>query len=113
MLIVKHGFQDKYTGESIKEGTIIEIEDESRKQDLIKRQLVGEAEVIILKKHEAITEESVNVAEPEAEKEAEVINASDFNEMTVKQIKELLDQKGIEYSFRAKKDELIELLGGD
>ena len=42
-----------------------------------------------------------------------MIDASDFNEMTVKQIKELLDQKGIEYSFRAKKDELIELLGGD
>lgn len=112
MLIVKHGFQDKYTGESIKEGTIIEIEDEPRKQDLIKRQLVGEAEVIILKKHEA-TEESVNVAEPEAEKDAKVLNESEFNEMTVKQIKELLDQKGIEYSFRAKKDELIELLGGD
>lgn len=112
MLIVKHGFQDKYTGESIKEGTVIEIEDESRKQDLIKRQLVGEAEVIILKKHEA-TEESVNVAEPEAEKDAKVLNESEFNEMTVKQIKELLDQKGIEYSFRAKKDELIELLGGD
>lgn len=112
MLIVKHGFQDKYTGESIKEGTIIEIEDEPRKQDLIKRQLVGEAEVIILKKHEA-TEESVNVAEPEAEKDAKVLNESEFNEMAVKQIKELLDQKGIEYSFRAKKDELIELLGGD
>lgn len=113
MLIVKHGFQDKYTGESIKEGTIIEIEDEPRKQDLIKRQLVGEAEVIILKKHEADTEESVKGAEPEAEKDAKVLDESDFNEMTVKQIKELLDQKGIEYSFRAKKDELIELLGGD
>ena len=113
MLIVKHGFQDKYTGESIKEGTIIEIEDESRKQDLIKRQLVGEAEVIILKKHDADTEEPAKRAEPEAEKEAEVINTSDFSEMTVKQIKELLDHKGIEYSFRAKKDELIELLGGD
>ena len=73
----------------------------------------GEAEVIILKKHEADTEESVKRAEPEAEKDAKVLDTSDFSEMTVKQIKELLDQKGIEYSFRAKKDELIELLGGD
>jgi len=38
----------------------------------------------------------------------------DVEDLTVKQIKELLDQMGIEYNSKLKKDELIELLqGGD
>ena len=37
-----------------------------------------------------------------------------FEDLTVKQIKEILDQMNIKYNARAKKEELIELLqGGD
>lgn len=37
----------------------------------------------------------------------------DVEDLTVKQIKEILDQTNIKYNARAKKEELIELLGGD
>lgn len=36
-----------------------------------------------------------------------------FDSMTKKEIMKLLDEKSIEYNARAKKEELIELLGGD
>ena len=50
MLVVKHEFQDKYSGKVIKVGTILEIEDEDRKKDLLSRQLIVEADVLVLKK---------------------------------------------------------------
>lgn len=37
---------------------------------------------------------------------------SNVNELTVKQIKTILDEKGIKYDAKAKKDELIKLLEG-
>jgi hypothetical protein len=39
-------------------------------------------------------------------------NKSDLNEYTVKKLKAMLDEKGIEYDARAKKEELINLLEG-
>ncbi len=90
MLVVKHEFQDKYSGKVIKVGTILEIEDENRKKDLLSRQLIVEADVLVLKDDQA--EES---------------------ELTVKEIKSMLDEKGIEYTPRDNKAKLLQLLKGD
>lgn len=90
MLVVKHEFQDKYSGKVIKVGTILEIEDEDRKKDLLSRQLIVEADVLVLKDDQA--EES---------------------ELTVKEIKSMLDEKGIEYTPRDNKAKLLQLLKGD
>lgn len=90
MLVVKHEFQDKYSGKVIKVGTILEIEDENRKKDLLSRQLIAEADVLVLKDDQA--EES---------------------ELTVKEIKSMLDEKGIEYTPRDNKAKLLQLLKGD
>ena len=90
MLVVKHEFQDKYSGKVIKVGTILEIEDENRKKDLLSRQLIIEADVLVLKDDQA--EES---------------------ELTVKEIKLMLEEKGIEYTPRDNKAKLLQLLKGD
>ena len=43
----------------------------------------------------------------------EEVEEVNFEEMTVAQIKELLDKQGIEFNSKAKKDELINLIAGD
>ena len=98
MLVVKHEFQDKYSGKVIKVGTILEIEDENRKKNLLSRQLIVEADVLVLKKDN---------------KEIEQDDQAEESELTIKEIKSMLDEKGIEYSAKARKDELISLLEGD
>ncbi len=90
MLVVRHEFKDKFTGESIKVGTILKIEDEERKKELIDRQLIEEAEVLVLKN------------------EIEVEHKED--ERTVKEIKQLLDDAGIKYGPKDNKSALLELL---
>lgn len=91
MLVVKHEFQDKYSGKVIKVGTILEIEDEDRKKDLLSRQLIVEADVLVLKQDDQAEE----------------------SELTVKEIKSMLDEKGIEYTPRDNKAKLLQLLKGD
>ncbi len=49
------------------------------------------------------------------EKETEVNEIDDKNQhdgLTIKQIKEILDSKGVQYDAKAKKDELLILLEG-
>jgi len=91
MLVVKHEFQDKYLGKVIKVGTILEIEDENRKKDLLSRQLIVEADVLVLKQDDQEEE----------------------SELTIKEIKSMLDEKGIEYTPRDNKAKLLQLLKGD
>ncbi|SKB36038.1 hypothetical protein SAMN02745120_1022 [Acetoanaerobium noterae] len=91
MLVVKHEFQDKYSGKVIKVGTILEIEDENRKKDLLSRQLIVEADVLVLKQDDQEEE----------------------SELTVKEIKLMLEEKGIEYTPRDNKAKLLQLLKGD
>ena len=91
MLVVKHEFQDKYSGKVIKVGTILEIEDENRKKDLLSRQLIVEADVLVLKQDDQAEE----------------------SELTVKEIKLMLEEKGIEYTPRDNKAKLLQLLKGD
>lgn len=98
MLVVKHEFQDKYSGKVIKVGTILEIEDENRKKDLLSRQLIVEADVLVLKKDNKEIEQDVQAEE---------------SELTVKEIKLMLDEKGIEYTPRDNKAKLLQLLKGD
>ena len=73
MLVVKHEFQDKYSGKVIKVGTILEIEDENRKKDLLSRQLITEADVLVLKQDDQEEE----------------------SELTINDIKSMLDEKVI------------------
>lgn len=104
MLVVKNDFQDKYTGKVIKSGTIVEVEDLKRKEYLLENQLIAEAETIILKKVTGFEKDSITEASSEPK---------NMDEMTVKEIKAILDKKGIEYSPRDTKSELIKLLGVD
>lgn len=104
MLVVKSDFQDKYTGQVIKVGTIVEVEDLKRKEYLLENQLIAEAETIILKKVTGFEKDSITEVENEPK---------NMDEMTVKEIKAILDKKGIEYSPRDTKSELIKLLGVD
>lgn len=104
MLVVKNDFQDKYTGRIIKAGTIVEVEDLKRKEYLLENQLIAEAETIILKKVTGFEKDSITEVENEPK---------NMDEMTVKEIKAILDKKGIEYSPRDTKSELIKLLGVD
>lgn len=77
-------FKDKYNGQIYKIGDVFECDDTARINDLINRGLI----------------------------EGEV--QPSYNSLTKKEIVELLEEKGIAYNARAKKEELIELLqGGD
>lgn len=80
-------FRDKYTGEIYLPGVTFESDEAGRIKDLLNRKLI----------------------EPMPEDEL-----PDYNAMTKKELMALLDEKGIEYSERQTKAELIELLqGGD
>jgi len=78
-------FRDKYTGEIYLPGDTFESDEAGRIEDLLNRKLI----------------------EPMPEGEQ-----PDYNAMTKKELMELLDEKGIEYSERQTKAELIALLGG-
>ena len=60
-----------------------------------------------------VTVEEVKAVEVPKNDSDEVLEVSDYldiNDLTVKELKELLDSKGIEYSAKAKKSELIKLV---
>lgn len=78
-------FRDKYTREIYLPGVTFESDEASRIKDLLNRKLI----------------------EPMPEDEL-----PDYNAMTKKELMALLDEKGIEYSERQTKAELIALLGG-
>ena len=78
-------FRDKYTGEIYLPGDAFESDEADRIEDLLNRKLI----------------------EPMPEGEQ-----PDYNAMTKKELMALLDEKGIEYSERQTKAELIALLGG-
>lgn len=107
MLVVRHEFKDKYTDKVIKVGTVLEIEDEERKKDLLSRQLIEEAEVLILKKGKNDEKEAEKI-----ENIKENTTNIDESELTVREIKKMLDDAGIEYSPRDNKAKLLELLKG-
>lgn len=48
MYVVQHEFQDKYTGQPVKVGTIVEIPDGERKTYLLENQLIVEAKTVKL-----------------------------------------------------------------
>lgn len=79
-------FRDKYTGGIYLPGVTFESDEAGRIKDLLNRKLI----------------------EPMPEDEL-----PDYNAMTKKELMALLDEKGIEYSERQTKAELIALLGGD
>jgi len=91
---VLQDFRDIHTKEIYKKDSVIELSDE-RAELAIKNLKKYKGE--FLKRIEKSSEES------------EGINAED---MTVSQLKEVLDQLRVEYKANAKKDELIELLEG-
>lgn len=97
MYVVRHTFEDKYTGRAILVGTIVKLEEGDRKDYLLGNGLVEEAEVVFLPNDD-----------PGAEADSEVGR----HELTVKEIKAKLDEKGIEYDDKARKDELLKLLDG-
>lgn len=97
MYVVRHTFEDKYTGRAILAGTIVKLEEGDRKGYLLGNGLVEEAEVVFLPNDD-----------PGAEVDSE--SEVDRHELTVKEIKAKLDEKGIEYDNRARKDELLKLL---
>ena len=76
-----------------------------------KRPIVKAEDVKVVK--EVITPveviEAVEVPEKAAEGVKQVSDYLDVNDLTVKELKELLDSKGIEYDAKAKKSELIKL----
>ena len=58
MYIVKHTFEDKYTGLPVVAGTIVELEEGERKKYLLENGLVAVAEVIRLTERHANENES-------------------------------------------------------
>lgn len=81
-------FKDKYTGERYFPGDLFE----------------GEAARIKELKTRAFVE---------IPKEEEPEKALDYTAFTKKELAQILDKQGIEYSMKDKKDELISLLGGE
>lgn len=78
-------FRDKYTREICLPGDTFKSDEADRIEDLLNRGLIEQL--------------------PEGE-------LLDYNAMTKKELMALLDEKGIEYSERQTKAELIALLGG-
>lgn len=76
-------FRDKYTGELILPGDSFMCDENERIKDLLERGLI----------------------------EGEI--KPSFDTLTKKELKGLLEEKGIEFNPKVKKDELIALLGGD
>ena len=79
-------FRDKYTREIYLPGVTFESDEAGRIEDLLNRKLI----------------------EPMPEGEL-----PDYNAMTKKELMALLDERGIDYSPRQTKSELIAQLGGD
>lgn len=64
--------------------------------------------------HGALVEEVIVGLDLSNGEDMTVIDGVEVQDLTVKQIKKMLDERNIKYNTRAKKDELIELLqGGD
>lgn len=55
------------------------------------------------RRRELKLKEDISISEDES---------NELNSMTIKEIKELLDKKGIEYNSKEKKEELIKILEG-
>ena len=92
MYKVKNPFHDKYNPERIFYlGDYVTVEDKDRLKDLLERELL------------IPTNDKVS--------DFQKLDA-DKQELTVKEIKSLLDEKGIEYDKKSSKDELLKLLEG-
>lgn len=77
-------FKDKYTREQYIPGDTFVSDEAARIEDLLNRRLIE------------LVETAINYAN-----------------LTKKELQQILDKQGIEYSEKFKKDELISLLGGD
>lgn len=86
-------FRDKYTDEVYAIGDSFTSDDPERISDLLQRKLI----------------EGV----PDTPSTSYIADKNAYQLMTKKELMQLLNQKGIEFSDRQKKAELIELLGGD
>lgn len=96
-------FRDKYDETRVfYPGDLLEVEDENRKNELLARGMVAEAVPQVLK---AVSEENGG----EEDNESENIGNGE-EELTVEEIKQKLDEKGIKYDKRLSKGKLIKLL---
>lgn len=77
-------FKDKYTGAQYCLGDTFVSDEAARIEDLLNRRLIE------------LVETAIN-----------------YTNLTKKELQQILDKQGIEYSEKFKKDELISLLGGD
>ncbi len=110
MYIVKHTFEDKYTGLPVLAGTIVELEEGERKEYLLKEGLVAVAEVLKLPNapEEAAGAEKEPPAGDKAGKEEQL--EKNYAKLPVKELKDRLKEKGIKCSNSATKEEMIQLL---
>lgn len=100
MYTVIKPFRDKYTGEIILPGSTFICDENNRIKDLISRGLIKKT-----KKEDGDWKDYL-----------QKYPATDdyLSSFTKKELQAMLDEKGIEYNARAKKEELIVLLqGGD
>lgn len=96
-------FRDRYDETRVfYPGDLLEVEDENRKNELLARGMVAEAVPQVLK---AVSEENGG----EEDNESENIGNGE-EELTVEEIKQKLDEKGIKYDKRLSKGKLIKLL---
>lgn len=66
--------------------------------------------LLLLRRYKALEEARLErIAKMREEAE---LNNSDFKDKTNKELKALLDEKGIEYDAKAKKEDLVKLLEG-
>lgn len=108
MYRVIHGFEDLKTGFFYDIGAEISI-DEPRLQEFIDAGVVEKMD--INQQLSSIDEgDELNGTEEEIAPNGTSIQEEDFEKMNVKEIKEQLLTKGIEFDDKAKKKDLIELL---
>lgn len=68
---------------------------------------------MILEENATAAEENIDIVEEDTtEENIGIEESNELSSMTIKEIKELLDKKGIEYNPKEKKEDLIKILEG-
>lgn len=102
---VEVGFKDKYTGERVKKGTILDI-DIKRMKELNDK---GKGRVIDIIENAVINEKEENQEEKE-KTSIEKYTEEELKEKTVNELKELAEKEGYELTKATKKDIISEIL---
>ena len=115
MYKVVNPWHNKYHPEDVFfPGDFVIVEDKQRAESLIKAGLIKEFNVKVLRPEEkATTGADRQELTPDDGKEQEQGSntaAEALQELTIKELKAMLDQKGIKYADKALKGDLIELL---